>query len=94
LLITLVALIGVWTLSRAPSFESRAHEERSSPSLVKLHETESTSLQTVNDDVSATDQDGLRMLLATHNRLFWYYPDDKKEVLVHEGQVVTCPAEE
>jgi hypothetical protein len=32
-----------------------------------------------------------RMLLSTHNRLFWYYPETKKEVDVHKGQVRDLP---
>ena len=33
----------------------------------------------------------LKVLLSTHNRLFWYFPDTGVEVTLHDGQVLLTP---
>lgn len=35
--------------------------------------------------------DALRLLLASHGRLFWYYPDTEEVKVLHEGQVSCFP---
>lgn len=81
-----LGLVALWTLSRAPRFEARPGVSHAKPNA----ETYSVLSKNGKGDItqqSVTSTSRLRLLLSTHNRLFWYYPDTQEDVAVHEGQV-------
>lgn len=91
--IAFFALLGVvafWTLSRVPRFEA-SHEARHEVKQQVSQATPNTANHGVfSEDIvqqSVTSTSRFRLLLSTHNRLFWYYPATKEDVAVHEGQV-------
>lgn len=78
-----LGLFALWSLSL---FDS----PRLSPgelAVVGSHEDASAHLVDVVHPTSSRK----RLLLSTHNRLFWYYPDTDEDVPVHAGQVTSSP---
>jgi hypothetical protein len=80
-----VAMVLVWLLSRQPQASSRLSQ--------KAQEAESARLLRSGGAIASTGQHGqgtgnaVRLLLSTHNRLFWYLPETQQQIDVHRNQV-------
>lgn len=79
-----LGLIAFWTISRTPRFEAR-HE--AAYSAVQYGSVTKPTIGDSTVEYSTTSTNRLRLLLSTHNRLFWYYPDTQEDVPVHKGDV-------
>jgi hypothetical protein len=80
-----LGLTALWTLSRAPRFEARRGAVTETLH-TDHHSSVSATVKESGLQQSSTSTSRLRLLLSTHNRLFWYYPDTREDVAVHEGQ--------
>lgn len=84
-----LGLTALWTLSRAPRFEAR-HEAVAN---AQPHAVDHGGFPDFNvkdsivQESVVTPTSRFRLLLSTHSRLFWYYPDTQEDVAVHKGQV-------
>ena len=86
-LLAALALLGaLWALARLPSSFSTPSERP------QTHQGGSKSLSgliagTLGEVPVRRVKQSVKLLLSTHNRLFWFHPATQQEEPVHEGQV-------
>lgn len=78
-----LGLFALWSLSLFDTPQLRP-VERSPVSVGTVGDNSAAII-----DVAHSTKSQKRVLLSTHNRLFWYYPDTDQDVPLHSGQVKT-----
>jgi len=78
-----LGLFALWSLSLFDV--PRLSPSDVTPATVRAHDR--TSEQVVGVIHSTASEK--RLLMSTHNRLFWYYPETDEEVPLHSGQVTS-----
>ena len=80
-LLALSLVVAAWTLWQVAL---NAVTEKTSQSIVPA---DSHVLAEAKREVPSRSKQPTRLLLASHNRLFWYFPETEEEIDVHSGQV-------
>ena len=80
-LLALSLVVAAWTLWQlSPNVETKKTPQRLVPA-------DAHALASAKRQVPSRSKQPTRLLLASHNRLFWYFPETSEEIDVHSGKV-------